>query len=324
MKNAFQPIIASLFAAICLFEGTSCTNFFSQTIDADPPEYEKSLVFHTFTSDRDSFVRVELTRNFGIFDDVRGTKSWYVGGAVAEWWIDGRREGYFRVATDSATLADSVVAYEYVLSAPVKAGQRCEIRVSHPDFEPVRAEQTMPSLLYADVPQLKRNVANEPSGGSEIHEVSITIQDTPGEKNYYAFLLRRKERMLTPIFSGTQVTFDTIEYERSYYFNQETDPNFQQGVNSMVLLPDQFFDGNSYRFVGRFTHYDNGAFNQDSVPYTLIVRKCTEAYYRWSLSYAKQYDAQGNPFIEPILVFSNVENGLGIFGLFSERKFELQ
>lgn len=266
-------------------------------------------------------VQVELTRNFGIFDDVRGQQSWYVPGANVTWWVNGQEQGAFRLSNDTTLAAKARALYVYPLTTPLRASQQCEIRVTHPDFEAVRADQVMPGLIQAGDARLNRNVATDPFGGGETHEVSLTIQDRPGEKNYYEFSLRGIERYVTGTIVNGQFVFDTLEYERTYRFDQNADPNLQEGANGSSLLTDQFFDGQSYKLVGRFTQYNSSG---DSTAYTLVVRRCTEAYYRWSLSYAKQYNTQDNPFSEPVPVFTNIENGLGVFGLFSERRFEVK
>lgn len=82
--------IASLQCYWCSVSN-SCTDFFSQTLETEPPEYNKNRVFHTLLSDQDSVVRVVLSRNYGIFDNVQGDKTWFVRGAKAEWWVNGAK-----------------------------------------------------------------------------------------------------------------------------------------------------------------------------------------------------------------------------------------
>jgi hypothetical protein len=311
---------ASLFLA-------GCTDFFSQTIETEAPQYNKSLVFHTLLSDNDSIVRVVLSRNYGIFDNVQGDKSWFVRGAKVEWWVNGAKAGDL-TPLRSTSGEDSTFVYEFRLPQKLQKGQTCEIRISHPDFEPVRAVQTMPSLLQpTGAPRLLRDVQTIPLTGEKLNEVSVTLQDVPGEKNYYEFAIFNTRKYLSGIFDPAtgQVTFDTIEYTRSYSFEENNnDPSLRTGVGNSALLSDQFFDGQPYTFKGRFVDYNFGNVIDSSGNYTFMVRQCTEEYYRWSRSYFQQFNTQGNPFAEPVSVFNNLENGLGVFGLFSERRYKLK
>ena len=94
-------------------------------------------------------------------------------------------------------------------------------------------------------------------------------------------------------------------------------------MGESVLLSDQFFDGETYKFKGRFAAYYGGGVT-DSIPYNFVIRSVTPEYYYWSKSYYLKSQTDDNPFAEPVSVYNNLENGLGIFGLFSERKFLIQ
>ena len=76
-------------AMLLILSGCS-EEFFNQTAEIDPPFYKRQLVLHQLVSDADSFLRVELTRNFGILETVKES-NWYVLGAEIEWWVDGQK-----------------------------------------------------------------------------------------------------------------------------------------------------------------------------------------------------------------------------------------
>ncbi len=64
MKNILFILCISSLALV------SCEDFFSQTVEIDPPPYEKQLSFHLNLTDQDTSIRVLLTRNFGILEAV--------------------------------------------------------------------------------------------------------------------------------------------------------------------------------------------------------------------------------------------------------------
>jgi hypothetical protein len=87
------------------------------------------------------------------------------------------------------------------------------------------------------------------------------------------------------------------------------------------LVSDQFFDGQPYKFQARF--YGRP---YDLIDSTIVVRvrNVTEDYFKWSRSYYAKYDSDENPLVEPISVFNNLENGLGIFSIAQEKKYILK
>jgi hypothetical protein len=307
-----------LFCALSVF-GASCEGFFSQVVEIDPPEYEKSLVFHQLLSDSEDSVRLLLSRNYGILEVVPEDKKWFVSGATVEWWSGGQK-----ALTLSPLSVDSAFVYVGKLPAAPQPGQTYEIRVSHPDYLPVRAEQQMPQPTEAisDV-KLSRNVSSD-QYGTKLDELEVSFKDVAGVAQYYEMRLIKEEQFV--LYQGQDSMgnwlIDTIRYEANAYFENTFDPNIVLGYNNTILLSDRYFDGATYKFRGRF--YAPYSEPEDPKPYIFILRSVSKEYYFWSKSYQQSTQNQGNPFVEPVSVYNNLENGLGIFGLYSERRFEVQ
>jgi hypothetical protein len=47
---------------------------------------------------------------------------------------------------------------------------------------------------------------------------------------------------------------------------------------------------------------------------TFVLHRVSDSYYKYYISSIKQSNVSGNPFAEPVQVFNNIENGLGVFG----------
>jgi Domain of unknown function (DUF4249) len=308
-----------LLAAAILF--SSCQNFFSQTIDTDLPDYDQGLVFHQLISDTDDTIRLELSKKLGVFEPTKTDKDWFVTGATVEWWQDGQK-----VLVLSPLSFDSGFVYIGKFPSPLIIGPEYEIRVSHPNFETVRSVQKIPAKA-TDVQQLKlvREVANDPSGAS-LNELSFVIKDNPNEQNYYEFQLSTNQYYYEYLGMDPQgmPIFDTLSYTYYTGFENTFDQNIVNGTRGGILLSDQFFNGQDYKFIGRFYAPYNGSGSTDTSTYRLSIRNVTKEYYQWSVSYNKQYNAQGNPFAEPIAVYNNLENGLGIFAMFNEQRFTIK
>ncbi len=313
MKHIF-----AIFASSLLLQ--SCQNFFSQTLDTDPPPYDKALVFHELVSRDDKGIRIPLTRNFGVFDPIQNDSVFFVRGAMVEWWENGQK-----VLNLLPINADSSFVYEGQFPTPLQEGNNYEIRVSHPDFETVVAQQQMPrQIAPLENVKLVREVVKD-EYGQPIHELSFTLNDDPAVENFYEILMSYDAFFLEYLGADPQGNpiFDTVFVESYLFFDTTFDPNIAEGFGNTKLVNDQFFNGSAYTFVGRFSpaFQDGGA---DTSVYNIKVRSVTKEYYRWSVSARKQSNNQDNPFAEPVSVYTNLEKGLGIFGMFSEKSTKVQ
>jgi hypothetical protein len=95
-----------------------------------------------------------------------------------------------------------------------------------------------------------------------------------------------------------------------------SDPSVLNGIQGGALFSDQFFEGKTYKFQAQV--YAN------SNPYLIQVRNITEDYYKWSRSYLEKLNSEENFLVEPISVFNNLKDGLGIFTLAREKRIVIE
>ncbi|MBN1927837.1 MAG: DUF4249 domain-containing protein [Prolixibacteraceae bacterium] len=145
------------------------------------------------------------------------------------------------------------------------------------------------------------------------HDIYITLNDPLNTKNFYEM-----------------ICFDLSSYETSFIIRalesddpiivKEGDQNYYHGP---LLLNDELIDGRSFEFKVNTT-FD---INHDSVEWNTAfhIAGISETLYK----YRKQeirHNASGyalwNP-IEPVPMYSNITNGLGIFAGYSARCFLL-
>ncbi|MFN0033755.1 MAG: DUF4249 family protein [Saprospiraceae bacterium] len=306
MKNTFFILLALSSLAL-----VSCEDFFSQTVEIDPPPYDKQLSFHLNLTDRDSAVQLVLTRNFGILETVPNSDDYFVNGGSAELYKDGQK--WLTLAPASA---DSGFVLVGELPEPLQSGSTYEIRAAHPDDPMVSAVQTMPADFVVDSARVKRNAISG-QFGDEFDLVDVFLKDQPGVRNYYEITIVVNEYYISvdPITGLYDTVYTGQQYTR--YVDEYPDPNVEPGFDNGGLLSDQFFDGQAYKFQAKI--YSGS--NNDLL---VRVRNITEEYYRWSRSYQAKYDAEENPFFEPVSVFDNLVDGLGIFSVARERVFEVR
>lgn len=304
MKNILFILIISSFAL------SSCEDFFSQTVDIDPPPYTKQLTFHLNLSDQDSAVRLLLTRNFGILETVPNYEDYFVKGGTAELYKDGQKW-----LTLNPLSSDSSFILVGDLPQTLQSGSTYEIRVAHPDFPSINALQTMPNDFVVDSARVKRNAVSG-QFGDEFDLVDVFLKDQGGVRNYYE--VKYTSGYYEVSYDPINEVFDTIAFvEYPIYPEEFSDPNVVYGVQESGLVSDQFFDGQSYKLQARIYSNSGGIL-------IIRVRNITEEYYKWSRSYQSKYDAEDNPLVEPVSVFSNLVDGLGIFSVSREKVFVVQ
>lgn len=104
----------------------------------------------------------------------------------------------------------------------------------------------------------------------------------------------------TPAFNYYQVMYYGLLNGFSGFQTQEF-------KDDDALNNGQLYIESSYEDYGTFD--GSGQIQSDSLRY--IVINATEEYYRFHRTLFSQ--DPGNPFSEPVIVFSNIENGLGVF-----------
>lgn len=168
--------------------------------------------------------------------------------------------------------------------------------------------------------------------GNVMWGFDIEIEDDPTEENYY-LIEGSFELSVGEHNDGVEEINGYIE---PHFMHRTDDPNAENkiigaGVFDIVtpplryvFLPDRNFNGEKYQIrVGvndRYLYWDG---NQKVIA-NLAVKSVSKEMYEYIKSLTKHSLLSGNPFSEPQLVFTNIENGLGIFAGYSQELFTLE
>ena len=199
----------------------------------------------------------------------------------------------------------------------IRDGYTYNLKVSAAGFTSVEASAIVPSISEAPVVTRVKD-ARVTSYGDHQDEVTVTLND-PAEKNFY----------LLQIFHADAGFGGSTEYP--IYCASTTDKDLEKvGEDPDPLSTDNCYDAGNLimkddNFNGRqkqLRFYIESSQLQDytlpgggtSKPYVKLSR-ISEDYFKYIKSYYIAYDSGGNPFAEPVNVFTNVINGLGIFSI---------
>ena len=158
-----------------------------------------------------------------------------------------------------------------------------------------------------------------------MRETISYIQDNNGVRKYYKNNVQNSIRSSDPVFKSVYNNFGTEIIDG---------PN-----NEYYIFPDDYFNGKEYEVKFRTNPEYNGNFYYSSyggaygygaskLVYErneIQVQKLSKDLYNY-LKYLKLYNFyHDNPFAEPVPVYSNIKNGIGIFaGFNNEVKLEYE
>lgn len=250
--------------------------------NVDLPDYQPKLVVQCFISPEDSNIIVYVSESSPIFK---------VGPVYQDLKIS---DATVRITGQGQ---DAIIPYlsdhqYYMLpksAFPILSGATYTLQVSVPDGRSVSASTTVPSKLNTS---LLINEINWIQGEFSDYEMNFRFQDLPGAGDFYR---------ISAYFSDTDTNLGILNTYELFLEKGER-------VTSDLNKDENVF---SYR-VNYSTYSKNNKV-------TLLLLTTNEEYYRYHktvFSYVGD-----DPFSEPVIIYSNIENGLGVFCAY--RKFEL-
>lgn len=264
---------------------TSCREKLIDTTDLNIPE---RLVVGCFISPQDDtlYATVTLSRPLygqSIFDEWQHPK---VTNATVT----------IRSGGNSAVFSYNVDLQRYILPAtamPIVAGQTYTLEVTTPDGKRVDAQCTVPSPTNLQFEVLGNIVAPQPGGDTWGRSIDADFrwQGQPDKNRFYrlnyAQILEegafRGEYWQNAYLGATQFYADTERENKRFRVFERVGLVFVGG------------DGYRLRLKG-------------------VLQELDENSYRYFSSVSKQLQVGADGFSEPVVIFSNVNNGLGCFG----------
>ncbi len=307
-----KRIVYSLFLFSGLVAGYGCEN----DLEYDIPGVTPQLVVNSLFT-MDSIIRIEVSASAspGEGENIRSLRDAKItlfeeSTQLKDLVLDSMLATPFNFSgAPNASVAPVKLYFHKVLSNPVKSGRPYTIEVRYPGMETVTATNTVPRPVRANAePELLGSAIN--INGKAMIKRSFTINDNGGRENSYGI-----EVLVTPKGeAGPAQRIAFFSGEKAFSENLTVnDGQFSQGVLYQPQNGVYFTNG---KFQGRRKTFDFYVEEQYlSGQYDLKVRFLTlsKDFFEFVTSYQKQKNNSNNAFAEPTQVYSNVENGLGIF-----------
>lgn len=125
------------------------------------------------------------------------------------------------------------------------------------------------------------------------YQVNCTVHDISGEENYYRV-------------NAASVYYSASVMDTSIYMEGRT-----------VYLNDRSKDGTDMNAGIQVYSYGNDLDTASYRARRVIVVKGNKDYYNFHNSVSTAEFSNGNPFAEPVIIYSNIEGGYGCFGAFT-------
>jgi hypothetical protein len=200
-----------------------------------------------------------------------------------------------------------------------KENTKYEIEVQTEGLASIRAQDSLPAKtsfrIINFIPEAKQN-----EWGDVYSETEMEINDPANEKNYYE---------IAAIDYSVHETFDengdivisehtSFKYIRSkdIYVVNEGDNDYYPMT---ILLSDELFNGKTIRLKCN-TYYQKG-YNKELY---ILFRNISEISYKYKKKLLRHFENQYNDFWDgtgnPVQLFSNIENGYGVFAGYCEQR----
>ncbi len=192
---------------------------------------------------------------------------------------------------------------KYMLGKKPLAGKSYKIIAQAPGFEQIEATTIVPK-------QPKIKYSKDTTGFTEygnliMYDLEVKIIDKPGKDNYWTFGTWEVGGIM---YGGASRTINAPFIDP---FNRIIDTAEKYGFRFFlqIRITDEGFDGQDLDFVipdfvewyeFKAQHFLNADENYDKYIKTVIINRLNET--------------DELPFYEPIQIYSNIENGYGIFG----------
>ncbi len=269
-----------------------------KVVEVDIPAHDPVLVGSAFFTP-DSFWAVRITRSTDILSP--NNMALQIENATVELW---QEEQYL---TDLAHQGNG--RYRSETLRPV-AGKNYTLRAAAPNFAAIEASD------YLSPPVAITSVLNLPARSGDPDEyvrLRLAFDDPPDVDNYYLLSIQMVDVFGYRFFNHFETSNPVIMANS----DEDNGPvNIDDFFDNEAVFDDVLFAGETLEID--FGYYDF-LFGSNSLAQVYIrLSSVSENYFRHHKTFRKAETVDGgNPFQEPVLIYSNIQNGIGIFAGYS-------
>jgi len=193
--------------------------------------------------------------------------------------------------------------------------QTYTLQITHSNFANITSSDSLPSPITIN--SIDTSTIVDPINGDRL-QITLDFDDPESSQNYYLIETYSVNEYLVIKNS------DTTEYEldTTKQYMILTDEVFQNGGSpwrEQGLFNDILFNGQN-KALELEIPYDNYSGIESGYEWSykilgvrVYLHNISKSYYYYRTSLELYQSASGNPFAQPVQVYSNIENGFGVF-----------
>lgn len=198
-----------------------------------------------------------------------------------------------------------------------QSGELYKVEINIPDHPTITAEDIVPTPITLD--KIKLDTIEVFGDAEDLVykvEVNVYFDDPIGNQDYYHLSLfnqtiagdpsERTDGFNESDGSDSDIVLNALTPLESDVDNPAVTFHFDDGG---VLFSDEDFDGNK----AHLKFYSLLSIKKNKGKVVGELKTVSRNYYLYHTSLSQQIANKDRPFVEPVTVYSNIENGLGIF-----------
>jgi len=292
--------IKTVVLALALLNLTSCIKILNDDLTSKPTK----LVLNAAISP-DSALTVNLSRTFNIFEDESNKNLPFV---------DDAQIGVFENGTHLFDLKNLGYGYYIKEGFYPAVGETYSIEASYKSYKKISSNTIIPTMVPIDSFDTLSVEVEEEYTGVETHYIGkLKYKDPGGISNQYQLSCR--------VWYEDETGKETW-YDQAIRVAESETMLFDNSYGNL-LWSDKYTDGKDVEI--RFVFFSSYKYDKslpaetDIIRFTFFFQSINHDYYTYLKSLNMYYESGGSedPFSEPVVIFSNIENGYGIFSSYN-------
>jgi hypothetical protein len=291
--------LLNLVLAVVLFSLFGCVKILNDELETK----ETKLVLNA-TIAPDSVFAVNLSHTFNIFADESNKNLPFVNDAKVK---------LFENETYVADLVN--IGYGYYINPDYypQTGKEYRVEASYKNYKSINSTAVIPTPVEITDFDTTQIFSTDPySGGKNIEYIGIIkYNDPPNIKNFYQLSCR---------LSVTDEDGKTYWNEQSIWSLENDYQFFDAHYKGTLAWDDKYIDGKEttirFSFYSIYNYKELRVRNTQTIHFEFYLKSITEDYFTYIKTANLFWESGGgeDPFAEPVVIYSNIENGYGIFG----------
>lgn len=276
----------------------SCDQF----IEVELPGQEPRMVMNSLLDPTDT-LKVFLTKSKGVLESGNYWEDFeLVEGANV--YLKDQHGQIFPLDYINRSRPYETNAFYYLTNHDFIEGQTYEIIAEKEGFPSVSSKQRLPNIILINSIEIVNVGPVEGLENHDLFEVTVKFDDPPGD-NFYELSGRIWGREIYIVNGDT-----SFFYYGSDLYPRPVNPAYKKDftMKSGLLFNDNLLSGPDSEIVFRTSIRKNV-----DLDVTINLSHVSESYFRYYETTDLQQNNRGDILSQPVLVFNNVTNGLGIF-----------